>query len=155
MRRVIILLLTSFVLILSACDNGIKSFEKRIVAQIKACANKSNCLVSIGDITDFKWDTLYVFKYNATYNDVQKAIGTKPPNYTEITRKIIFTLKGSIVYFEELPTDVSGVIENEVVFNIPDTKTYKSYTIDSANFHVTSEEIRKGEYFYELNQIKK
>lgn len=154
MKRTIILLATSFALILSSCDSKTKSLEKKLLTQIKTCANKSDCKVSIEDVTSFEWDKFYVFKYNATYQDVEKVIDSKPIRYTEFTRKWIFTLKGNVVYFEELPTDISGVIENEVIFDIPNTETFKSYPIESATFTVKKEEIKTGKYFYKLRSNK-
>jgi hypothetical protein len=130
------------------------AFEDEILAEIKLCSSESTCTINISQIMNFEWDEMYIFKYNATYDDVQKAIGLPPKEYTEFTRKIIFTSNGKVVYFKELPTDISGVLENEIIFDIDDAVTYKSYFVKDATFSVAKEEIKEGKYFYELTQLK-
>lgn len=153
MRPVKLLLINCLVLVFIGCEQSSKSFEGKVLEKIETCFKMDDCRVSIKDVTSFEWDILHVFKYNATLDDVKKAIGSEPKQYTEFTRKVIFTLNGTVVYFEELPTDVSGLIENEIIFDIPDNKTYKSYSINESEFKVYREEIKEDEYFFELRQL--
>lgn len=130
------------------------AFEDEILTEIKLCSSEKTCTINMSQIMDFDWDKMYVFKYNATYDDVKNAIGIEPPKFTEFTRKVIFSLNGKVVYFSELPTDISGLLENEIIFDIDDASTYKSYPVEKATFKVSKEEIKEGQYFYELIQVK-
>jgi len=144
------------IVLLSCCLVGCQSnntFEGEILAEIKLCSDEEICTVNMSQIMDFEWDKMYVFKYNATYDDVKNAIGTEPFKFTEFTRKVVFSLNGKVVYFRELPTDISGVLENQIIFDINDAESYKFYPLEKAVFKVSKEKIKEGEYFYELTPI--
>lgn len=136
---------------LSGCKSN--TFESKITNKIESGCKQNTCTISIKDITDFTWDKMYVFKYNVTLKEVNKVLGVNFANYTEFTRKIIFTSGGKIVYEEEEKTNIEGLVNNEVVFDIPDTMNYKFYYIEEAKFTVIQKEFDRGKYF-ELMQIK-
>jgi len=136
---------------LSGCKSN--TFESKITNKIESSCKQNSCAISIKDITDFTWDKMYVFKYNVTLKEVNKVLGVNFANYTEFTRKIIFTSGGKIVYEEEEKTNIEGLVNNEVVFDIPDTMNYKFYNIEEAKFTVIQKEFDRGKYF-ELMQIK-
>lgn len=153
MKKINYVLIYTLILLFSTCNKGSKSFEERLLDKIENCQEIDDCKVSIKEITNFKWDVMLVFKYNATFDDVKNAIGLEPDKYTEFTRKIIFTLKGNVVYFEELQTDVSGLNENEIIFDIPDSTTYNSYPVARSNFRVFRQDKEEGVYYFELQQL--
>lgn len=136
---------------LSSCKSN--TFESKITKKIESNCKQNSCTISIKDVTDFTWDKMYVFKYNVTLEEVNKVLGLNFANYTEFTRKIIFTSGGKVVYREEEKTNIEGLVNNEVVFDIPDTINYKAYNIEDAKFTVIEKEFDKGKYF-ELTQIK-
>jgi len=151
MNKIYFIITVAILLIVSSCKRN--TFETKIADQIKnTCQEKSECFISIKNLTDFTWDKMHVFKYNATLNDVNKAIGTNVNKYTEFTRRIIFTLHGSIVFDEEQPTNMEGLTDGEIVFDIPDSVAYKSYDIDKATFLARIRESTNGTY-YELTQV--
>jgi hypothetical protein len=95
---------------------------------------------------------MYVFKYNATSEQVRQALGTELPEQSEFTRKIVFVEGTRVVHREEHPVDIEGSLDGEVVFDIPDTEVYKSYSADHALFKVEKKKGRDGVY-YALKQI--
>jgi len=151
--RLIIFFTMTFSLSFINCDIQNQSFEKKIVSEIVKCKKIDKCKIKVKNITDFEWDSMHVFKYNATFDDVKKVIGSNPKKYTEFSRKIIFTLKNDVVYFEELPEDVSRLKENQIVFDIPDNMTSKTYFKDNSIFNVYKEEIIDGKYFFQLKLL--
>ena len=72
---------------------------------------------------------MYVFKYNVRLEEMNTVLGVNFENYTEFTRKIVFLSNGKIVYEEEEKTNIEGLVDNQVVFDIPDTMNYKVYNI--------------------------
>ena len=146
-----IFLASFFFMIIISCSN--KNFENQIVKNIDKKLENNSCLIKMKDITTFPWDKMYVFKYTATLEQIENTVGTPLPKYTEFTRKIIFTLNGKIIYFEEEETDIEDLLNKEVVFNIPDSLNYLCFLIDKATFNVKIKNFEKGK-FYDLNQIK-
>jgi len=138
--------------LLESCGNkSIKpnSVEGKLVARINStCQDSSVCTIRVRDVTNFDWDKMYVFKYTATSDQMNKAVGLPLPPYEEFERKIIFVGGGKVVYSEADPTDVEKPIDQEVVFYIPDDALYKSYGRDSV-FRVTKKSFSNGVY-YEL-----
>jgi len=137
-------------IILISCNTN--TFDNKIINKIENTCKENSCLVKIKDLTNFDWENMYVFKYNATFEEISKAIGIAPPHYKEFTRKIIFTLNEKIVYFEEEKANIEGLIDNEVVFDIPDSVNFKKYTLQNAIFKTYKKEYKNGNY-YEMKQI--
>jgi len=128
------------------------SVEGKLVARINStCQDSSVCTIRVRDVTNFDWDKMYVFKYTATSDQMNKAVGLPLPPYEEFERKIIFVGGGKVVYSEADPTDVEKPIDQEVVFYIPDDALYKSYGRDSV-FRVTKKSFSNGVY-YELRLV--
>ena len=128
------------------------SVEGKLVARINStCQDSSVCTIRVRDVTNFDWDKMYVFKYTATSDQMNKAVGLPLPPYEEFERKIIFVGGGKVVYSEADPTDVEKPIDQEVVFDMPDDALYKSYGRDSV-FRVTKKSFSNGVY-YELRLV--
>jgi hypothetical protein len=144
---------TLLLLLLAFCACGSSNFETRIAKRVNSsCGASTTCLIRIKDLTDFQWDKMYVFKYNATLEQIKEALGVSLPEKSQFTRKIVFMKEGKVIYNEELPTNIEHVTTGEVVFDIPDNSVYKGYTIDAAVFHAEKKESDYGVY-YELKQI--
>lgn len=128
------------------------SIEGKLVTRIKTtCGESTKCTVRLRDVTDFAWDRVYVFKYTATQSELEKAIGAPFPQYVEFKRSIIFLKGGKLVYGEANPTDVEAPINDQVVFDIPDTDTYRSYSFES-EFEVQRKHFERP--YYKLNLIQ-
>jgi len=129
------------------------SIEGKLVTKINStCGQSSNCTIGLRDVTDFDWDRAYVFRYTARKSEIEKVIGAPFPRYEEFERSIIFLNGGKVVYSEADPTDVEGLLNNQVVFDIADGDSYKSYSPES-RFEVRRKNFQRGVY-YELTLIQ-
>ncbi len=156
MKKIYFSITVAFVtLIFSSCSNKRSNIEAKIADKIKnGCNENSECTINVKELTDFNWDKMYVFKYNASLEDVNKAVGANAGKYTEFMRRIIFTLNNKVVFNEEQPTNIEGLTEGEIVFDIPDSLTYKSYNANAAIFLSRTRESNNTTY-YELTQVHK
>src|SRR5919106_57968 len=109
-----------------------RSFEGKLVTQIKTtCGESTGCTIHVRDVTDFDWDRVYVFNYAVTKDQIEKVIGAPFPRYEEFKRSIIFLNGGNVVYSEADPTDIEGVINDQVVFNLGYGNNYNAYSSES------------------------
>jgi hypothetical protein len=129
------------------------SVEGKLVTRINTtCGESSSCFIRLRDVTDFDWDRVYVFTYSVRQSEIEKVIGVPFPQYEEFNRSMIFFNGGKLVYSEAEPTDVEGLINNEVVFDIADEDAYRSYSSES-QFEVKRKNFQRGVY-YELRLIQ-
>lgn len=121
--------------------------ETALVAQIsRACAGQASCRIRIDQATSFDWDKMYAFKYTATEQDREHALGMKDIGYRDLERQIVFLKDGKIVHQESEPTNVEHPVKNEVVFDIPDAVAFKSYS-RGTEFTVDRLNGKLGPYF--------
>jgi hypothetical protein len=156
MRRFVGILLASlaFFCVGSGCRKEPGSrFEDKLVSEVTTkCQNRFPCTFRMKDITDFGWDKMYVFKYTARRNLVEKVLGTSIHDFKEFHRKIVFSYKGNVVLYEEEPTNVEHPIKNEVAFDIPDTSDYREYG-PGVLFSIDRIENPEGAY-YQLRAVQ-
>lgn len=154
MRSLIVGIL--FPVIFESCGTKIVdplSIEGKLVTRINTtCGDFSNCTIRLRDVTEFDWDRVYVFKYNARKAEIEEVIGAPFPIYDEFKRSMIFLNRGTVVYSEVEPTDVERLINNEVVFDIADKDVYRSYSSQS-QFQVKRKNFQGGVY-YELKLLQ-
>jgi hypothetical protein len=148
-----VLAVTTFFCSAPGCKKETTSgFESKLVSAITTkCQSQAPCTLRIKDMTNFEWDKLYVFKYTASHEVVEKVIGKPLKDYNEFHRRIVFTHNGHIVFYEEEPTNVEHVINNEVVLDIPDSADYRVYGADSV-FTVQKVSTSEGSY-YQLRKV--
>jgi hypothetical protein len=89
---------------------------------------------------------MYAFKYTATKQDREKALGMTDDGYRDLERQLVFLKNGKLVFQESEPTNAEHPIKNEVVFDIPDTESFKSYPHGTV-FSVTALRSDSGPYF--------
>jgi len=87
--------------LLGSCS---KSFDKKIAEHIESKCSKFDdpygCVIDLHDITDFEWDSAYVFAGLTTVEDIYSAVGFTfkckhvPDNYM----RIIFVKGNQVVY---------------------------------------------------------
>jgi hypothetical protein len=109
----------------------------------------SQCVISLGEITSFEWDICYVFRSTATRSDREAAMRVSDPGYRDLERQIVFLKTGKIVYQESGPTNPEHPIRDEVVFDMPPTVAFRSYSRGSSRF-VVSQELDGNEPYYLL-----
>ncbi|MEN3325938.1 MAG: hypothetical protein V7638_745 [Acidobacteriota bacterium] len=145
-----------FLIVLGSCGTKTidpHSIEGKLVTRIKTtCGQSGSCTVRLRDVTNFAWDRVYVFKTNARQYQIEEVIGVPFPQYEEFKRSMIFLKEGELVHGEAEPTDVEAPIDNQVIFDIPDTDSYRSYLPES-QFNVTRKSY-DGRGYYKLNLIE-
>jgi hypothetical protein len=153
--RLSILVALSLLLLQSCGSKTIdpNSVEGRLVANInKSCRSSNVCTIRVRDATNFDWDKMYVFKYTANRDEIVKVIGSPLPRYNEFKRKLIFVSGGKLAYSEEEPTDIESVINEQIVFGIPDNESYREFGSDPV-FEVTKKNFSRGVY-YEFKLVR-
>lgn len=148
----IIFISTCFVVWYAISKNN--NFEHKIVEWInKSCESQtSNCVIKITDITPFSWDKMYFFDGGEAV-DLEKIMGVRPADGDIVKRKIVFVKDSKIVFYDELPTNIEGSINNQVYFdNLSDSKNYKVFTPETAIFTVNKKEWGRST-IYELTSI--
>ncbi len=153
--RSLILVIASLVIFESCGAKSVDpaSIEGKLVTRINAtCGQSNSCTIRLSDVTDFAWDRVYVFKYNAKQSEIERIIGAPFPIYGEFKRSMIFLKGGAMVYSEVEPTDVEHPITNQVLFDIPYRDIYRSYSAES-QFEVERKTFQESVY-YELKLIQ-
>jgi hypothetical protein len=139
-----------FVLILLLTGCGSNSLEDKIALKASSCTEP--CLISLAELTNFKWDKMYASDLPSTLEEINRVIGTEYPYYEEFTRPIIFLNEGKIIYHENNPSNIEGVIDGQVIFgNATDTTKFRVFTVDKAVFKVRKRKSNNKSY-YELLQ---
>lgn len=129
-----------------------ESLEAKLAIKFNKCESSTTCTIRLREETDFVWDKFYVFKYEATRDEIRKALGFSLPRYQEFKRKLVFVNDGKLAYYEEEPTDIESLIDQEVVFDIPDDANFISYGADAV-FQVSKERFERGVY-YQLELVR-
>jgi hypothetical protein len=110
--------------------------------------------VRIRDVTDFDWDKMYVFDTGFDGDEIKTVIGTYVPEKTALTRKLVFTKGGKVVHYDELPTNIEGMVNNEVLFDDAGNYSHKIYSIEDAVFEAQKNSHNGKEVYFNLKQIK-
>lgn len=140
--RLTLLVLT--ITFIAGCTKN-NDIEGKIRQQIKDCKNDS-CRVSIRQLTNFKWDKMYVFNNPTAPGDIDQAIGLNYPNYVEFTRTIVFLDKNKIVHYENHHSKAEGPTDGEVLFGYPDSLKFQVYKSDQSIFRVKRKTFKDGTY---------
>jgi hypothetical protein len=150
MKRLYIL--TFIMLLMFGCSKS-GTIEQRIGRRLDDCKSAEACIIKIRDLTDFQWDKMCAFEYEASLDQIEKALGTKFPDYVEFKRRMVFLKDGKIVHREDEPTDIEGLVNGQVSFGESYTNPVWSLTPDTAVFTGKKEEFSGGIY-YVLTQVK-
>ena len=79
----------------------VKTLNDKLYSKIKKdCETLDSCIIEIEDVTDFKWDTMYVVFPNATPEELEKVFGAAGISFWDESMNLIFYENGSIVYNE-------------------------------------------------------
>jgi hypothetical protein len=88
----------TIIITVSACQN---SFDKKVAKHIEEkCKNKSECIINMGDATNFEWDTMYVFHEQTTDEEFYRKFDFDLEN-DDCDRgryRILFTLNNKLAY---------------------------------------------------------
>lgn len=141
------LIITAITMVSCNSDKG--KIESKIIADIEKCENASDCIINLGEYTDFEWDKVCVFWYNATPDEIYNALG-QGIKVKEFHNKIVFTLEGRVVYLEERKVDFDGLYDC-IVFETIENNPTICFDINNARFVVESNQSSKGTYYVLTN----
>lgn len=146
-KRIILIILMSF--IIDSCSHSIT----KEIAQ-KAIVCRDSCVISIKELTEFKWDTLYAFEMPVSLEELNTIIGCNYQFYVEFTRPLIFFNEGKIIHYENNQSSPEGLIIGQILFSdVNDTIRYHVFTPKNAVFKI-EKKMYEGNKYYQLNQIK-
>jgi hypothetical protein len=148
------LLLIVIPFLLGSCS---KSFDKKIAEHIESKCSKFDdpygCVIDLHDITDFDWDSVYVFAGLTTVEDIYSAVGFTfegkhvPDNYM----RIIF-VKGNQVVYQSQYYARSGKVQFRTYRK--DETTFIHYSKNLSKFYVLKKDkTLENEYFYDLYPV--
>ena len=122
--------------------------DRKIVSDIRtACAARRPCTYTLGRNTGtFDWDKAYVFSAQAERREIEEVLNTRIQSFQEFSSGIAFTNKGTLVHFEQEDIDFENPTPDSLNFDIPEGKTYKSYSPNTL-FSVDVERSDRGIYY--------
>ena len=109
------------------------------------------CTLRIKDITDFDWDKMFVFSDGADIGEIEKTLGTSVSVKKAVSRKLVFTKDGKVVHYDELPTNIEEIVNNQISFDDAGNYSHKTYTVDEAVFEAQKYS-QNGKTYYHLKQ---
>jgi hypothetical protein len=150
----ILLIILAVILLLTGCGKIEKhEIRDKIIRNIELKSkNTDECIISIKEITDFKWDKLVMFNEGASRQEINSVLGFRYEGETDLTVLTIFLFKGKIVYQENEAYDPEK--PSKLFVQYPDSQIHHmEFSFDKAVFKGTKEQI-DGEYYYKIAPIK-
>lgn len=149
MRKSVFLFL---IIILFGCQSNI---QRKIINFIeKRCDNQDSCQITMKDITNFRWEKMYVFEPSVRLDQINKVLGFKYEYFEDIARRIIFTVGDKVVYHEDDCPFSEEKSYKKIFFSFyNDSVHYEIFTLESAVFRV-KKKFEKNSIYYELIQVK-
>lgn len=137
-----------------SCSNYKKSeFEKGVELKYnKTCIDSSVCIVNIKEITNFKWDKMFVFKTTASLEIINEALGFDYPYFEDVAERIVFVKDNKIIYHDDYYPTFDDNVYTSLVFEIGSGLPYKSFNTDRAIFEIKKKEIENKQVYYVLSQ---
>lgn len=119
---------------------GAELLGKAMTCQQMPCFLALNSL-----ITDFSWDTMYVFTPDADDLEIGKVLHAAPPSFSKDTLKIAFVKNGRLVHFEEESYDLENAHHNRIDFVVQADLHYGVF-LPSTSFNISAG--GRGNTFY-------
>lgn len=101
----------------------------------------------ISNLTDFKWDKMYVFNAATGPDEISDAIGINYSYYQEFSKSMVFLYKKKIVHYENNEDNIETATDGSVIFDYPDSLMHQVYTPKQAVFKVKKVNFSKGSYY--------
>jgi hypothetical protein len=134
-----------------------KSFDEKIATKIEEqCAGQSpsvRCQIALDEITEFEWDTLYVFNGLMTVDEINQALGfdCNCDHINDNYQRLIFTRNMQVVYQSEY----YGV-DGKVQFRPVEMNSEPKFSKEESEFFVVKKPntLTSG-YFFDLYPISR
>lgn len=80
--------------------------NQRLYRSVRSYVNRhGNSVVSLGSMTDFRWEKALYFKHPTSHQEIEDAIGIRYTGETDLIAGLIFVNEGEIVYYELMRRD--------------------------------------------------
>lgn len=115
--------------------------------------DEQDVILHLSDFTDFDWDTVFIFEYPVSYQDIENAIGVKYEGSLDLASGMIFVLDGQIVYdeiFKDVYTDDFAPFIIYPCDDINADLNYNTFTSETAAFKCEKVMYSKEIYGYRL-----
>jgi len=133
-------------IILPSCkDNSIaaKLYSK--------CDGQNKCIQQVKDVTNFKWDKIYIFSVGASLEDIEKTMGVPYKQWQDIGDRIIFVENDKVVYHEEYFPYPEHIEKDRTFFELSKTPYVGQFS--TATFSVAKQKNDKGELYFSVTPI--
>lgn len=111
--------------------------------------------IDLTKILPFEWDSLYVFDYSVSQEEIDSILNGKYEYYDEFSSKIIFVKKNKVVRYETVPLKFQGIDPHGggslIKFSIDSNKNYVLVSKQNSIFTVKKAINHFNEICYELN----
>lgn len=152
----IMMLLLLINLVINGCQSTKTSLSEKIINEIDGnCKINGTCVITMKEITDFKWDKMVVFGVGTSAVEVSQALGLEYTGSTDLMSGMIFVLNNKVVheelepYYPEQPSQLQYAVTKKQL-----EPNCVSYTVDEANLLAIKEEI-DGRYYYQITNRSK
>ena len=146
MREIIGYVLFLSIILPSCKDNSIASklYEK--------CDEQNKCIRLVKDVTNFKWDKVYIFSVGTSLEDIERTLGVPYKQWQDIGDRIIFVEKGKAVYHEEYFPYPEHIEKGRTFFELSKAPYIGQYS--TAKFSVSKQKNDKEEMYYVVTPIQ-
>jgi hypothetical protein len=96
---------------------------------------------------------MYIFKENMSLEQINSTLGFEYPYFEDIAKRIVFVKGNRVIFHEDEFPGVETTKNCELVFDLGDKVSFKSYSPGEAIFKVRRIEFSNGIYF-KLTQIE-
>jgi|GEM_PF-3174433 len=139
-----------FLFLLLSCNHnkGRTEFEKNVEEKfISDCDNVRICRLDIKEITQFDWDTMYVFKPTVSAAEIDDILGFKYPYFQDVAFRIIFIKDNQVVYHDDYFPNFDNSLTSILKFNFEDSE-YLKVSTQNAFFQIIQEKNIDGFYYH-------
>lgn len=107
----------------------------------------NNSILSMKNITDFKWDKMLIFMEGSTNSEISEILGVEFNDCIDLSWGMIFMYKNKIIYKESIFRDPDHSEHKLLYLNCGQPK-FIEYTPDDCIFEVNKKIISDNYYYY-------
>jgi hypothetical protein len=126
-----------------SCRNK-KSIAERLYEK---CEDKQPCRFPLKEVTDFKWEKVYVFPIGASLEEINQRLGFHYEQWKDVGERIIFVFNNRVVHHEDYfpyPEMKNGTTRFDLT-NSPYVGQY-----NDAVFSIEKKETDGGMFYYNV-----
>lgn len=144
-------LFIGYFLILSIIATSCK--DNSIAAKIyNECGKQDTCIRLVKDVTNFKWDKVFIFSVGTGLEEIEKVIGVPYREWQDVGDRIIFIDIEKVVYHEEYFPYPEQFENGTTFFELNETPYIGQY--QTATFSVTKRKKENKEWYYIVTPIQ-